>query len=78
MIPGEEDCLLECRGGKGWQLAGGRGKRGYLVPYVVRLGEEGVVRQSYFPSLTSGFCPQVTILEAFFQDKNRKDSSNMF
>ena len=35
--------------------------------------------QSYFPSLTSGFCPQVTILEAlFFQDKNRKDSSNMF
>ena len=35
----------------------GQGKRAYLVPYVVELGEEGVVSQSYFPSLTLGFLP---------------------
>lgn len=49
---------------EGAHLVSGGGK-GYLVPYLVVLGREGVVNHSYFPSLILGFWLQATILEAF-------------
>lgn len=56
-FPGKKIASLDAEEGRGSTSHGVGGKRAYLVPYVVVLGEEGVVSQSYFPSLTSGFLP---------------------